>query len=815
MAPTPNRLVAGVAVALGDYHDHQPSYASLLVAEDGSTDGSAAASFTVVLLAEPLSKVVLDFTARSGAVDIAPASVTFDDTNFARAVTVNVTAAPNDLDDGEEHFDTILFAVTSADSFEECDLATDRPRGPRSYTACHHAALYGNYSGIRPLNVTVVDDDTAGIVLVDLSTVVVGWASKKESLAAIHDGGWSSNDGPFTSKIGDRNPGGGSIDIGSGGNWTIGSDDDGDSDERQGGIGSRNITLGWNRTAVGHNDDKDESVVAMRELRLDATFDNYGDSLEVATMAVALSSQPPLGSTVAVTLSGNGPWTIVSPSALTFRADDWFKPVTVVVGASAPTESRPACGGGGKGSGKNGDGHNRSDDDVRYCAATTTDAPRIEILTIVAFANLSNASSVSPPLSYCPVDRNGLCRRAVNVSVNVVLDSAPPPRVSSLKFGDMLQLLYLSFDRPTDRAEQMGAFSCRAVLNLTEVDELRLFGTGSSCTFAHSSLMRITFGSRPAIVPGDAVTLNAGALQAGSTRIVSLYAEGSDALPVAKPTNPTMPTAVLAASSAKIGVCDGVTLDASTSSGSGGRSMNYSFSLKFEAGGLGGAGDEDFGDDAAAAISAARAALAATNERNEAFLELLEEDLPRAAIIDFTLSVANFLGYHDSATVTVTKLGLPAPAVRVMGTNPVTTATHSSVLTLKATVKLPEMSCVAAALSSMQMGFRWSEISGTMAAATDEAGGGNDTTTTTAMAAAWKVSMESNPRNPKVLTIAAGALAARARYEFEVFAFMEAMPGINNSGTVVVAVREQDFVAVVAGGGSRQVGRDVAFELDG
>ena len=96
----------------------------------------------MVLLAEPLSKVVLDFTARSGAVDIAPASVTFDDTNFARAVTVNVTAAPNDLDDGEEHFDTILFAVTSADSFEECDLATDRPRGPRSYTACHHAALW-------------------------------------------------------------------------------------------------------------------------------------------------------------------------------------------------------------------------------------------------------------------------------------------------------------------------------------------------------------------------------------------------------------------------------------------------------------------------------------------------------------------------------------------------------------------------------------------------------------------------------------------------------------------------------------------------
>ena len=80
--------------------------------------------------------------------------------------------------------------------------------------------------------------------------------------------------------------------------------------------------------------------------------------------------------------------------------------------------------------------------------------------------------------------------------------------------------------------------------------------------------------------------------------------------------------------------------------------------------------------------------------------------------MDVELSAENFLGKSDSTTVTITKLGVPAPTIRISGANPRTDATFSTVLKLKAVASLPTMSCVETSLSNAKMNFKWKEVTG-------------------------------------------------------------------------------------------------------
>jgi hypothetical protein len=63
------------------------------------------------------------------------------------------------------------------------------------------------------------------------------------------------------------------------------------------------------------------------------------------------------------------------------------------------------------------------------------------------------------------------------------------------------------------------------------------------------------------------------------------------------------------------------------------------------------------------------------------------------------MTAYNFLGYTDDAysnskTVSLAKLGIPAPDIYIQGENPVTTLTHSTALSLQASAALPSLTCV-------------------------------------------------------------------------------------------------------------------------
>ena len=75
--------------------------------------------------------------------------------------------------------------------------------------------------------------------------------------------------------------------------------------------------------------------------------------------------------------------------------------------------------------------------------------------------------------------------------------------------------------------------------------------------------------------------------------------------------------------------------------------------------------------------------------------------------------------------------------------------------------------------------------------------------------------MNTSPlRSASILAVPAETLEALGTYEFGVVGAMENDPAVNNSYSVAVQVAQQDVVARIAGGASRQVGYDSDFTLD-
>ena len=109
-----------------------------------TTEGGSTAAFTIRLNSEPTADVTINLTSSNTTEGtVAPASITFNNTNWNTAQTVTVTGVNDNIDDGDQAY-TIQTTVTTT------DLA---------YTALDPADV----------NVTNIDDDTAGYTISAIS----------------------------------------------------------------------------------------------------------------------------------------------------------------------------------------------------------------------------------------------------------------------------------------------------------------------------------------------------------------------------------------------------------------------------------------------------------------------------------------------------------------------------------------------------------------------------------------------------------------------------------------------------------------------
>ena len=283
----------------------------------------------------------------------------------------------------------------------------------------------------------------------------------------------------------------------------------------------------------------------------------------------------------------------------------------------------------------------------------------------------------------------------------------------------------------------------------------------------------MTFGHGATVVPGERIYLLDNHLQSTAEN-AALYATRQNRS-IANAKVPLVPTAAIEAP-ASVGLCDDLTLDGETSTGSGGRDFVYNWSLAT----FGGGATEGNVRNISLALKAAA-------DANKAQVTLEREHIPVNAKLTFSLTVKNFLGQSAATSMVVRKGAMPAPIAYVQGANPRVT-TRSSEIKLKLSATQPQL-CGGITLSGSTMAFSWSELTGRFAKA-----GGSLTTI--------------NPRN---LRIPANVLVPGETYEFQAVVSMQSDPGVNTTAVMTVVCKSQPIVAVLAGGDTREVRHRFSF----
>jgi hypothetical protein len=481
---------------------------------------------------------------------------------------------------------------------------------------------------------------------------------------------------------------------------------------------------------------------------VNATFDNYGDALKPGTFHVTLLTRP--RTPVLVTAGSLGKWVNATPAVLTIAPHNWNASHAIHVHARAQTAARPACASGN-----------------RHCDA------------VADYAFAVTLSVASGDASYADI-----AVASVFVNAGVRSDLLDPPKVASARFSNLLNVLVVTLDKASDKAGKSGSFACPAVLDLTTAEAVALFGgtsTSKHCSFTSAKVLTVTFGKGATLLPGDVLSLLDTQLTS-SAHAASLKTVNETFI-VGSPNVPVVPVLTLKPSSVRVGVCDDLTLDGSTFSGSGGRAMTFNFSYVLAS-----------GAEATGNASSVASYLHAANAGSGTY----KVTLPSAALepgssYTFTLTATNFLSETSSQAVTVSKLSVLAPVVRIQGTDP-RGATSSAVTRFKASAELPDASCLPSsyALTNSKMSFAWYE--------------------TTALLFSGEITGTS--RNPRLLVLPAYTGTPLTTYTFRVVAFLTDDPNVNNTASVDLYVKQQALMASIAGGATRQIGYASAFTLD-
>ena len=151
------------------------------------------------------------------------------------------------------------------------------------------------------------------------------------------------------------------------------------------------------------------------------------------------------------------------------------------------------------------------------------------------------------------------------------------------------------------------------------------------------------------MIPGDILKFRDYTIQVSPLvyETVSLFTHNAS-VHVEHPLVPVIPVVILSASSSIVGVCDDLILDGSGSSGSGGRDMQYNFSVAFVRG----------PSTSTTQLNDTMAFLADTNALHDGLgyyrTMIPSRLLPRGVVLDFRLSVTNFLEIKNEVVFILT-----------------------------------------------------------------------------------------------------------------------------------------------------------------
>ena len=362
-----------------------------------------------------------------------------------------------------------------------------------------------------------------------------------------------------------------------------------------------------------------------------------------------------------------------------------------------------------------------------------------------------------------------------SILVKVLLSSGstsyipPVPYLQSAQFGSSGSYATIKFSSKTNRASLGSAsWPCNSLLTFV--------GSAScSCSWLDDQQVLISFpvdDGSPMLIPGGSLKLDGGVLKAYCAFESCNYAFANiSSVNVTVSAVSIIPTVTIVAP-AVVGSCTNLTLDASSSTGSGGRRWAK---VKWYV------TASDFSN-----TSSVGAWLTASSLTSP--ITIPSRLLKPAVTYTFTLYLQNFLGRVSSAQVQVfmSPSSVIIPTVGIAGPSVLTT-TRASAITLTAFVSVPL--CAA----SMTASFYWSIY--------------NDSST-----AQWR-GLQSTSVDPKAFAVPAYTLLQGHTYRFRVVATLSESAG-NSSTTVSIYIAPAPVVAVISGGSNRVVVQGSPLLLD-
>ena len=139
------------------------------------------------------------------------------------------------------------------------------------------------------------------------------------------------------------------------------------------------------------------------------------------------------------------------------------------------------------------------------------------------------------------------------------------PSISSAQFSNQGDVIVVQFSESTDRANLTSAFTCSTLLDFVGAN-------ASTCAWRDSKALVVSLNFASVIVPEGTMTTPAAAssVRVGGASCSSCVAPASQTVTVSAAAAPVAPVVQLEAAQT-LGICDDLSLDYSSSLGSGGR----------------------------------------------------------------------------------------------------------------------------------------------------------------------------------------------------------------------------------------------------
>ena len=282
-----------------------------------TNEGGGQDTFTIVLASQPTADVTIGLSSSdAGEGTVSPASVTFTTTNWAAPQTVTLTGVNDDVADGDQPYQIITAAATSADSgyngLDPADVsATNIDNDSAGFIVSPTSGLTTTEAGGQATFTIKLTSQPTADVIIPLSSSNTAEGTVSPASLTFTPTNWNATQTVTVTGVDDLVADGSQL-------YTIATGTTTSADLAYNGKDPLDVTV--------TNTDNDSAGITVTAAANLSTTEAGGQ----ATFTIVLNSQPTADVTIGLSSSDTSEGT-VSPLSVTFTAANWNAPRTITV----------------------------------------------------------------------------------------------------------------------------------------------------------------------------------------------------------------------------------------------------------------------------------------------------------------------------------------------------------------------------------------------------------------------------------------------------------------------------------------------------